>query len=534
MDSEILNLMSSLDLGSSADRDPSIGLSQSRDDPKTELNKPEVEVERGEPLTPVQAQKNQDSYPNNTRQKKGSHKTQHGWQETGGYPPQDHAMPPSNPKQRSRRGQKKWNKTKTKSPANQANPGSPGTVDLSQSRQDLKTEFSQPEVESQKVEPGESLTPRGPRNQDSHPNTGQKKGSNKTLHDLPDTRGHLPQDHVGGEDPIPPSSSKQRPRYRQKKWDKTKTQSPANQANPGSSANQGIDLSRSRHQRAIADLKMGSSKPEVAQQAERGEPLIPKGPRKQGSHPNSTLKQGSHKTDHDWQKIRDHLRQIYGGEDSVLAIPPSNSKQRPRHRQKKSNKTKTQPLANQASEQLQEPSADDLLYVVKAANPFEEIIGVFTRLADAKEVAVSYVTKFYGTSASQIVDNVVSSFEPLGRAAEATVRNWPNGTCEICVDMGRWVKVLPKEFSAQSAFSGMAYLALDRSAGKQLFVVGTYGSKEEAWEACKKYWTQLSYWTQFRPHEWCDGKGMFHAEGMIGDVHHYWFVEPCVVDSLIS
>jgi hypothetical protein len=175
-----------------------------------------------------------------------------------------------------------------------------------------------------------------------------------------------------------------------------------------------------------------------------------------------------------------------------------------------------------------------LLYVVKASDPFEEVIGVFTRLADAKEVAVSYVTKFYEISASQIVDNVVSSFEPLGRAAEATVRNWPNGTCEICVGMGSSVKVLPKEFSAPSAFSGMAYLALDRSAGKQLFVVGTYGSKEEAWEACKKYWTQLSYWTQFRPHEWCDGKGMFHAEGMIGDVHHYWFVEPCVVDSLIS
>jgi len=120
--------------------------------------------------------------------------------------------------------------------------------------------------------------------------------------------------------------------------------------------------------------------------------------------------------------------------------------------------------------------------------------------------------------------------------AKASRKVWPNGICEIrilCSSRLEWIKVLPKEFSSSktgSTDSGTAFLALDRSS--ILFVIGAYRSKTDAWEACRKYWTQLSNMMPIENKtQWCDEQGMLHATGEIGNTAHHWFVECYVIDA---
>lgn len=231
-------------------------------------------------------------------------------------------------------------------------------------------------------------------------------------------------------------------------------------------------------------------------------------------------------------------------EPGALSTSPSSNKKsrRSRHRKKRSNETATLIGPSAPLGKDQEPAADEgckkrpqpsFMYVVEAAGfveTSEKIIGVFTSLSKANERAIEYAAQ-YGISTTDILD-IVSG---LGTAsARACRRVWPNGTTEVRSLCGgfNWVKVLPKEFptSADNQGARFAYLALDRSIG--LFVIGVYGSKDDAWEACRKYWTQLSYCTPIENgKKWLDAQGMFHAQGAVGGRAHHWFVEPYVFDA---
>jgi len=119
-------------------------------------------------------------------------------------------------------------------------------------------------------------------------------------------------------------------------------------------------------------------------------------------------------------------------------LQSSNKDQRPRHRKKRSNETKTQtqPGAFQASEQ--EPTADEVskespqggfFYVIEAADPSEKVIGVFTQLTNANESAIAYAAR-YGISATEITDIISSSGWGL-RPVKASRKVWLNGTSEL-------------------------------------------------------------------------------------------------------
>jgi hypothetical protein len=218
--------------------------------------------------------------------------------------------------------------------------------------------------------------------------------------------------------------------------------------------------------------------------------------------------------------------------------------------------TQTQPNEFQASEQestaggvSKKSLPEAFLYIVEAADSSEKIIGAFTQLEQANDCAITYAAQ-YGIPAAEIVDHVSSfgrgSCGPIPTRAAASMgpanasrKVWPNGTCEIRI-LGRsrleWIKVMPKEFSASNITEstedpgGTAYLAVDRS--DILFVIGAYRSKADAWEACRKYWTQLSNWMPIEGEtQWFDEQGMLHATGSIGNTTHHWCVEPYVIDA---
>jgi hypothetical protein len=249
---------------------------------------------------------------------------------------------------------------------------------------------------------------------------------------------------------------------------------------------------------------------------------------------------------------------------SLPTSPASNKKrQRPRHRKKRSVETKTQPSSSAPPAKEQEPiTAYDSskecckstsVYVVEVTADCEEsemVIGVYTSLLKANERATD-CAKYFGIPKADIVD-ILSSFgcagpKPCDTAqAKAIRRVWPNGASELRILYSRsplrWIKVLPKEFAGSigSTDSGSTnvYLALDRST-IGMFVIGAYRSKGEAWEACQKYSTQLSYCSPIvNNKQWFDRLGLHHASGSIGGRQHHWFVEPYIIDerddSLIS
>ncbi|KAH7142743.1 hypothetical protein B0J13DRAFT_555998 [Dactylonectria estremocensis] len=166
------------------------------------------------------------------------------------------------------------------------------------------------------------------------------------------------------------------------------------------------------------------------------------------------------------------------------------------------------------------------LYViqVRANNGNERIVGAFTKLADANNSAIGCVAR-YGITATQIVDTggLFGRRLTTPGLTRASLISWANGTSEIHSNRFEWIKVLPKEWSASadSIGDGTVYLALDRT-----FVIGAYGSMDEAWEACKHRWAQLSYWTTIEVTKWVDKRGMFHGKGKILDQLHHWYVAP--------
>jgi hypothetical protein len=176
----------------------------------------------------------------------------------------------------------------------------------------------------------------------------------------------------------------------------------------------------------------------------------------------------------------------------------------------------------------------------------EKILGVFTTIFKANETATELASQS-GVSHQDIVD-VVSSFNYAGlkppTQSRAIRKIWPNGTSEIrSQTVGarfEWIKVLPKELPA-SAEDGRdrvrmqtVYLALDQCR-VSLFVIGAFEAKDKAWDACQKYWTQLSYCTDIENEEqWVDERLMPNKRGVLAGNAHRWFVEVYDFDAQVE
>ena len=234
------------------------------------------------------------------------------------------------------------------------------------------------------------------------------------------------------------------------------------------------------------------------------------------------------------------------GEARALSALQTSTKKskRSRHRKKTPQEAKPQTALSALPGKRDEPALSEVkntcarnifVYVVEASVKSEGIIGVFNSVANANQRATEYALQLFGMSDTDIVD-ITGSFSKghsnTGSQPMATRRVWPNGATEIRLlsyDAGpRWIKVLPKRLTVADGEPDprTAYLALDRS--NILFIIGAYTSKGEAWEACRKYWTQLSYgWGVIHGMKhWFDEQWMFHAQGSLGDLVHHWFVEP--------
>jgi hypothetical protein len=68
------------------------------------------------------------------------------------------------------------------------------------------------------------------------------------------------------------------------------------------------------------------------------------------------------------------------------------------------------------------------------------------------------------------------------------------------------------------------YLSLDRNDG--IFVIGAYDSQDQAWEGCKKYWSDLSVCAPMSDlDDWYDG-GFHYAQATIAGKSHHWSLKP--------
>ena len=91
-----------------------------------------------------------------------------------------------------------------------------------------------------------------------------------------------------------------------------------------------------------------------------------------------------------------------------------------------------------------------------------------------------------------------------------------------------FIRVLRKELASASEKreeKDKVYLALEKSEST-LYVGRVFWTKDDAWEVCKNYWSQMSHsWPIERRDEWVDEQGMGHVEGAFGETSHHWFVE---------
>lgn len=163
----------------------------------------------------------------------------------------------------------------------------------------------------------------------------------------------------------------------------------------------------------------------------------------------------------------------------------------------------------------------------------QRTVGVFEDLARANKCAEGCVAR-HGFPPEEITD--ISDSSLFGHTAWPTAvsrRSWPGGTSELRGGGFEWIKVMPKEWSASASTStpgsGVAYLAFSGT-----LVIGAYGSKHEAWEACRRNWEQLSYWTAMEVDMWVDKGGMYHGEGTILGRLRHWFVAPFVINAEVA
>jgi len=131
----------------------------------------------------------------------------------------------------------------------------------------------------------------------------------------------------------------------------------------------------------------------------------------------------------------------------------SKKDQQPGYRRKGSNEAKTQPQPSALPLREQEPKADEVpknapqqafLYVVKASDRYETVIGVFKDPSFADESARAYIARYCNSSVE--IEDIVRGFgrdssgtKPTPAAikrtsaVKASRRVWPNGTIDIRV-----------------------------------------------------------------------------------------------------
>jgi hypothetical protein len=251
-----------------------------------------------------------------------------------------------------------------------------------------------------------------------------------------------------------------------------------------------------------------------------------------------------------------NTREVDAKKEAALPLPirkrsfgskpgPSTSqteKRLPKNRNRKSTRRKSQAKSKGSeSAEVDTDSAIKFAYVVEACmkDPMKEkTLGVFTNLAAANETAIKFAEQ-NGTQRNDIVDivssiNIEEKDKPVLSTGKgrATRRTWKDGTIDIQprIVSGKFffIRVLPKELASSSEKreeKDKVYLAVEKSKSK-LYVGGAFWTKDEAWEACKKYWPQnlLSRPIERRD-EWVDEQGMGHVEGAFGETSYHWFVE---------
>lgn len=168
------------------------------------------------------------------------------------------------------------------------------------------------------------------------------------------------------------------------------------------------------------------------------------------------------------------------------------------------------------------------VYIVQVMRPSENIEGAYLSLADANNRALDYLEAKHRIRANEVSEER-GRFGQATSAVRATKRMWPHtGTLEILTRGGTsWIKVLRKSshFCQATAREEPMYLSLDRSDG--IFVIGVYQSQDEAWEGCKKYWSDLSVCASMLDFkDWHDGD-FHHAQARIAGRLHRWSLKHC-------
>lgn len=228
---------------------------------------------------------------------------------------------------------------------------------------------------------------------------------------------------------------------------------------------------------------------------------------------------------------------------------PPNQNQKPNRRTRKDEqapktynnaKTPGQPSLPKAKERrasIDESSAADgsspkawpsHVYIVQVMRPSEYIEGVYLSVANANNRALDYLEAKHSIRANEVSEER-GLFGQATSAVRATKRMWPHtGTLEILTRGGTpWIKVLkkPSHFRQATIENEPAYLSLDRSDG--IFVIGVYQSQDEAWEDCKKYWSDLSVCASMLDlKDWHD-VDTHHAKAIIAGKLHRWSLKHC-------
>ena len=168
------------------------------------------------------------------------------------------------------------------------------------------------------------------------------------------------------------------------------------------------------------------------------------------------------------------------------------------------------------------------IYIVQIIWPSEEVEGVYYSSEKANTRALVYLNTKHGINTDEISEER-GRFGQAITVTKAVKRMWMHtGTLEILTCRGTpWIRVLKKPLCSCHVISGQdhVYLSLDRSDG--LFVIGAYQSRDEAWEGCKKYWTDLSVCASTFQLKDSHEKG--RAKATISGRTHRWGLKHCTV-----
>lgn len=161
-------------------------------------------------------------------------------------------------------------------------------------------------------------------------------------------------------------------------------------------------------------------------------------------------------------------------------------------------------------------------------HPSEHIEGVYLSLVDANNRALDYLEEKHNIRANEVSEER-GLFGQATSAVKATKRMWPHiCTLEILTRGGTpWIRVLkkPSHFCQATTGEEPVYLSLDQNDG--IFVIGAYQSQDEAWEDCKKYWSDLSVCASMLDlKDWHDGD-FHHAQATIAGKLHHWSLKHC-------